>query len=257
MLRNLRLALGNHPEQDGKPEAIIDRVVRNFSRGAAELACSLHWTPDFVRQSIRLEGKEHLDACLRRGRGVIALTAHLGNFALIGTRLAAEGYTFNALIKNPPDRRFAKLLDTARLQIGQKTISARPRIEAAKNVLKSLKHNEIVLIVADEYKHNGISVEFFGHQVPSARGPATLAMRSGAAVVPMFLFWEDEGLRLRVDSSLPLVNSGESQKDIEENTAMFAKCLETAIRNRPDQWNWLNLRLQERRKSVSPRPARF
>jgi KDO2-lipid IV(A) lauroyltransferase len=250
MLHNLKLALGDSLEEDGRADEIIRRAVRNLHRGAAELASAVHWTPDVVKESILLEGRENLELALARGRGAIALSGHLGNFALIGTRLAAEGYAFNALIKNPPDRKFAELLTSLRSQIGQKTISARPRVEAAKQILKALRRNEIVLMVPDEYKHKGAAVEFFGRPAPSARGPATLALRSGAAVLPMFLLWEKQGLRLTIERPLELVETGQTRKDILENTAMFASCLERVIRRYPDQWNWLNVRWRQTEETV-------
>jgi KDO2-lipid IV(A) lauroyltransferase len=249
MARNVRLAFGGELGQDGKVDAIVRGVFRNIQRGAAELVSAMYWTPEAKRSRIVIEGKENLDSAIAKGRGVIALSAHLGNFTLIGARLAVDGYKFHALIKNPPDKGLADLLTQARENLGQKTISARPAVEAAKNILRALRRNEIVLMVVDEYKHKGIMVNFLGRPAPSARGPATLALRSGAAVVPMFGLWEENRLRLVIEPALCLVDTGQTQSDVRANTALFAQCLERVIRRYPDQWNWLNVRWGTRKST--------
>jgi KDO2-lipid IV(A) lauroyltransferase len=110
----------------------------------------------------------------------------LGNFTMIGPRLAAAGYPFSVVVKHPGDQRFARLIDHYRARVGVKTISARPRREAARQILSALRRNEVVLLIADEFKSGDVKVEFLGCTVPAVRGPVTLALRTGAALIPMF-----------------------------------------------------------------------
>ena len=82
----------------------------------------------------------------------------LGNFTMIGPRLAAAGYPFSVVVKRPGDQRFARLIDHYRARVGVKTISARPCREAARQILSALRRNEVVLIIADEFKSGDAKV---------------------------------------------------------------------------------------------------
>ena len=124
-----------------------------------------------------------------------------------------------------------------------KTISARPRREAVQQILRALKENEVVLMVADELKTSGPEVEFFGRRLPVPRGPVTLAMRSGAAVLPMFMTRDEKNrLTLRISPELDLRQTGALQEDVTANVAMFSSHLEKMVHRYPDQWNWLGIR---------------
>lgn len=103
-----------------------------------------------------------------------------------------------------------------------------------------MRSNEVVLIIADEFKSGGVEVEFLGRTAPAPRGPVTLAMRSGAAVVPMFMARDGQDrLTLHIWPETELVKSGGIQDDVASNVALFASQLEAMVRRHPDQWNWL------------------
>jgi lauroyl/myristoyl acyltransferase len=92
------------------------------------------------------------------------------------------------LINQPRDGQFAELMDRYRLQARQRTIHARPRRQALRELGEVLQLNQIAVVIADEYrKTDGIPVTLFGRTVFARRGPVTMALRSGAAVVPACL----------------------------------------------------------------------
>ena len=224
-------------------QALVRRSWSNFATGIQETAWSLNAPPDRLLNRVRIEGEENLKKALEKKKGVIALSAHLGNFTLIGAYLAAKNYSPNVIIKQPRDTRFAQLMDQYRLQVGIKTISARPRRVAAQRIIKALRSNGIVLILADELKSSGAEVEFFGRVYPFPRGPVTLAMRVGAPVLPLFMIRDsDNRLILRIEPELELQHTGILRNDVTANVALFARHLETVVRLYPDQWNWLGFR---------------
>lgn len=223
------------------------RLVRSawshFARGVYETIAVVHSSPETIRSTIAVEGEEYLKRALEKERGVIALSAHLGNFTLIGPRLAAAGYPFSVVVKQPRDEGLAKLMDHYRAEVGSKTISARPRREAARQILKALRKNEIVLMIADEFKSGGVEVEFLGRTAQAPRGPVTLAMRSGAAVVPLFVARDGQGrLTLHIWPEIDLIKTGDLQEDVNSNVTLFARQLEAMVRRYPNQWNWLGFR---------------
>jgi KDO2-lipid IV(A) lauroyltransferase len=223
---------------------IARRSLRNFFRDCAEMAIALKMSDSELREFIPMAGKEHLDAALAKGRGVLVVSAHLGNFFLTGTRLAIDGYVVSVLVNQPSDSHLAKLMDRYRLRVRQKTIHARPRRAALVQLTEALRRNELTVIISDEYRRgDGIEVPLFGRIVIARRGPATLALRTGAAVVPACMIRRPDGtLKLIIEREMDLDRSGKGAEQISENTARLTQWVERKVRQYPDQWNWMNLR---------------
>jgi lauroyl/myristoyl acyltransferase len=240
---NLGVALA---AQAGRINArvIARRSLRNFFRACVEIVIALESSDDDRRAAIPVDGREHLETALAKGNGVIVLSAHLGNFFLLGTRLALEGHPIHVLINQPGNGRLAKLLDDYRLQVKLRTIHARPRRQALRELNAILRRNGIVVMIADEYrKGSGIPAKLFGRTVVARRGPATLASRTGAAVVPACLVRQpDDSLTLVIEPELELLRSGKGEREIRENTLRMTHWLERTVRTYPDQWNWMNIR---------------
>jgi Kdo2-lipid IVA lauroyltransferase/acyltransferase len=244
-LRNLSVALGE--QADGKTtRELVRRSLRNFFRGFVEIGISLTIPSDQLRSEIPVTGRENLDAALTKGHGIIVLSGHLGNFFLLGTRLALEGYPVHVLVNQPSNGQVARLMDDCRFKVQQKTIHARPRRDALRALSRILKSNELAIVIADEHRGTGVLVPFFGRSVLARRGPATLALRTGAAVVPGYLLRERDGrLRLVVEPELELVRDNKNKAAIRENTLRITQWLERTVRAHPDQWNWMNIRWQD------------
>jgi KDO2-lipid IV(A) lauroyltransferase len=240
---NLRIALGDRVSAV-VIDAMAQRSLRNFFRSCVELLIAIESSDDEMRKQITLVGRENLDAALAKGNGVLVLSAHLGNFFLVGSRLAVEGYATSVLVNQPRDGSFAKLVDAYRLKIRQQTIHARPRREALRELSGILRKNQLAIVIVDEFRNgSGVEVPFFGGTVISRRGPATLALRTGAAIVPVYLIRQpDDGLKLIVEPELELDRSAKGSTEVQENTARVARWLERTVRDNPDQWNWMNIR---------------
>ena len=245
-LKNVGLALGEKLTT-AQVEEIVRKSLQNFFRDFVEIAVALVISAEKLRAEVPIEGRENLDAALSKGHGVIVLSAHLGNFFLLGTRLAIAGYATSVLINPPRNRRFAKFMNDYRLKVRQKTIHARPRRDALRELNQVLRANELAVVIADEYRrNNGIHMPFFGRTVLARRGPATLALRTGAAVVPVYLIHDkNHGLKMIVESELDLIRTDKDKGVIRENTLRMTQWLEKTVRAYPEQWNWMNIHWQE------------
>jgi KDO2-lipid IV(A) lauroyltransferase len=242
MEENVAAVLGKEIPDREKQKELVWRAWLNFTRGVFDTTAVMHFSKEQIISTVKLEGEEHIRRALEKGKGVLALSAHLGSFTLIGGRLAASGYPFSVIIKHPADERFAKLTDDYRAQIGIHTISAKPRREAARGILKALRENRIVLVIADEFKSGDVMVDFFGMKAPAPRGPATLALRTGAVTLPMFATRRTEdSIVLEVGAPIAAVELSDLDESIVATTAVYSRHLEAAIRHYPDQWNWLGL----------------
>ncbi len=258
MEENVSMALSDQFLPVEQRKTVVRRAWRNFVWGLYETARALYTSRDAICASVAIEGEEYLKRALEKGKGVIAFGAHLGNFTMIGTRLAAAGYPFSILVKHPPDQRLARLLDGYRAKGGIKTISAKPRRQAARQILGALKRNEVVLLLPDVFKSGSVNAQFLGSAVYVRRGPVTLALRSGAAVVPMLVTRDAEDrLTLRISSEIDLVKTGDLQEDVAANLALFIHHLEDMVRRYPDQWCRLSPQGGPLSKNVRPMFADF
>ena len=241
MEENLVAVFGNDLSAQER-KALVWAAWLSFARGLLDTTQVMHYSKEHILSTVALEGEEHIKRALEQGKGVLALSAHLGSFTMIGARLAAAGFPFSVVVKQPADERFARLIDGYRAQIGIHTISAKPRREAVRNILKALRRNHIVLVIADEFKSGDVMVEFLGLKVPAPRGPATLALRTGAITLPMFVTRAaDDSLRLSVGAPIAAVECADLETSVVATTALYTRYIEAAVRKTPDQWNWLGL----------------
>lgn len=242
MENNLAAALGKEIPLAGERKTMVWRAWLNFAHGVLDTVAVMHYSKQHIIDSVKLEGEEHIRRALEKGKGVLGLSAHLGRFTMIGARLAAAGYPFSVVVKNPADERFTRLTDNYRAQLGIHTIPAKPRREAVRGILKALRENRIVLIVADEFKSGDVMVDFFAMKLPAPRGPATIAIRTGAVTLPMFAILQpDDSVLLSVGAAIPAVEREALEESVVATTAVYTRHLEEAIRRYPDQWNWLGL----------------
>lgn len=240
MEENIATVAGDRFLDKAERKAMVWRVWKSFTRGLFEAGALIDSPKEAIMAKVRVEGEQHLRDALARRKGVLALSAHLGNFAIIGARLAASGYPFSVVVKHPSNEEFAQLITKYRAQVGIDTISAKPRREAVRKIVQALRENRIVLVIADEFKSGEITVEFMGQNLPAPRGPATLALRTGAVTLPMFATREsDDSIVLAIGRPIEAVHRESLEDTITATTALYTRHLEDVIRRYPDQWSWL------------------
>jgi KDO2-lipid IV(A) lauroyltransferase len=247
MEESVTRVFGDQMRDPAERDALVRRAWKNFARGILDTMVVMHMSKEQTINFVTIEGEDHLKRALAKGKGVIALSAHLGAFTLIGPRLAAGGYRFSVVVKHPPDERFAKVMTDLRAQIGVGTISARPRQQAVRGILKALRQNGIVLVIADEFKSGGVDTSFMGQSVVAPRGPASLALRTGAVTLPMFAPRKPDGLVvLGIEPEIEPIRHDDVEASVAATTKLFTQRVEETVFRYPDQWNWLGLPRPER-----------
>jgi len=254
-IANIAIALGNGLSSS-EINGVARHSLRNFFRACVEIGFAVVASDAKLKAAIPIVGRKHLDAALAKGKGVLLLSAHLGNFFLVGCRIAMEGVPTFVLVNQPRDGRFAELMDDYRLQVRQKTIHARPRYQALRELTEVLRRNQIAVVIADEYRRGtGIEVPLFGKTVIARRGAVSLALRTGAAVVPACMVRQaDDSLRLVIEPELELARDERNAGAIRENTIRITRWLERTVRSYPEQWNWMNIHwwVEETNRSTPP-----
>ncbi len=242
-LANLHLVFG---KQKGEKElkAIYRKCLVLTVVGFIELIKLASLPYDVAKGRIEVVGKDHLDAALAKGKGVIITGLHLGNFPLLAALLAIEGYPIAVIIKRPRNRYIGRLYERMTAKIGIKFIDGKMRREAAMNSLRQLRSGGIVYIVIDQNPpYPDIMVEFFGYEVPSYKGPVVLAMRTGAVILPAFIVYRDGWLhRLIIEPPFHLQVTEDKEKDVAQNLARLIKTTEKYIEQYPEQWWWWHRR---------------
>ena len=185
---------------------------------------------------IHVEGWEHLAAAVAKGRGAIVFSAHLGSPALVSQILAVRGYrvTTVAELVRPP--RLFDLLSRMRTGIGVNVVPLDAR--TTRELTEVLRRNEVVGIVVDrDVAGTGVAVDFFGVDARIPVGPAMLALRTGAALMPGFTYrGGHDRFTGYIGPPLEMERTGDLRRDLRVNTQKMARALEEAILRAPEQW---------------------
>jgi len=247
-LNNLNLALG---KEKGKDEInqICRELFKNIGRDLME-SCRLNDFEDsYLKNFVRFEGKDHLDNALEGGKGVIALSAHFGNFPLMSTRLINEGYPLSVVIRDSENPRIAKDTRSFRDALGIDSIPDEPRMICVSRCLKALKENRILLLQNDQNAPvTEAWVDFFGYLVPTFKGPVAFSLRTGAPIIPMFIIRNpNHQHQITIHPPFDLKITGNVEQDIISNVATLIKVTEAVIRQHPEQWMWIYRRFKRAR----------
>jgi KDO2-lipid IV(A) lauroyltransferase len=191
---------------------------------------------------MQVDGFERLLSARQRGKGVLVITAHLGPWELLPLFIARDYGPSHMVARPLDDPRLDDLLTRMRERGGNRVIRKRDAIQA---ILQVLRRGETVGILIDQHisEKEGAVVPFFGRPASTVTGPALIAIRSGAAVVPMVILREACGqYRVQIAPEVPIRRSGDLRADLAVNTARFTAAIEAFIRERPDQWFWVHRR---------------
>lgn len=228
-------------------ENTIRGMIHSLGWMAAEFAHMPRYTRNNIKDVIVLDGHENFLEGQRRGKGVLFLTAHMGAWELSSYAHALYGYPLHYMARPLDNARLDALVNRYRSRSGNSPIF---KNESARAMLKILKDAGTIGILADQntMRGEGAFVDFFGTPACTTTGIARVALHTGASVVPGYAVW-DESLkkyRLRFEPPLELIRTGDTERDVVENTQRFAKVTEEIIRKHPEQWVWVHARWKTR-----------
>ncbi len=237
VFENLNRAFGKERSRE-EIKRIAFQSYRNWIRNGCE-ACKYKVSPTKLREMFTIEGKENLDKALAKGKGVIALIGHFGNFGLMGVRLAQEGTPFAFVMYGTSLKKGAKLIKNMANYADLNIIHSLPRRASAQKCLAWLKENKILGLHGDRDFPRGIFVDFFGYPAATTFGPTILAKKTGATILPMITIRERNNKhKILIDLPMELESTGNLEKDILLNVQRYTKILENYVRKYPEQWLW-------------------
>ncbi len=245
-ISNLELAFSG---EKSKPEIrrIAKQVFENLGKTAVEVINFPKLNKKNIDKFVRIVNLDIVDKAFEKGKGVIILTAHFGNWELLALTMRVKGYPGAAIGKRLYFDKYDKYLNSLRKVHDLNIIY---RDDSPKKILKILRDNQIIGILADQDVDSveGVFVDFFGHPAYTPIGPVALAKASGATIVPAFMIREKGRHTLVMENPIELIDTGDKEADMIRNTQAWSRIVESYIRRYPEQWVWLHRRWKTREK---------
>jgi KDO2-lipid IV(A) lauroyltransferase len=191
-----------------------------------------------IEATFTRDGDEQIAAGIEAGTGVILALPHLGGWEWAGRWVAEQGWPITVVVEplEPPE--LFEWFVSYRRSLGMNVVPLGP--DAARAVLKAVKDNHVVCLLCDrDLQGGGVEVDFFGERTTLPAGPAFLALRTGAPLLPTAVYFtsERDGHHAIIRPAPPLPATGSFRDDVASLTQTLAHELEWLIRRAPEQWH--------------------
>lgn len=219
---------------------IVGRMWENIGRIIFEMGFIVRLRGALGQEHIRVSGIDNVRAAAARGRGVLLVTGHFGNWEVGAPALAHAGISSAVVTRPPNNPHVASWIDRIRGDAGTTEQIAKGS-EGLKRIFSLLRKGENVAILVDQHLAEGIPAQFFGRDAMTTHAPATLARKLGAAIVP-FTVRRVGGAQFEVIAfpEIPVARSDDADRDVLEATEAINRFVEAEIRRAPEQWLWMH-----------------
>lgn len=237
---NLRLALSDTFATEDERERVLRGVFRHFGRSIVSFLRAPALSDGDLEGLVTSEGWEHAERALAQGRGLLLVTGHVGDWEVLGRWLArVRKLPLTVVAKDPKSPALAEYLRSMREGAG---FAVRSKGDSPLPLIKALRRGEAICLLPDQ-NSGDVFVPFFGVPAGTVAGPASLALRTGAPLVPVYcLANENGGYRIICLPPLDARPTGDHAADVERIMASVNCTLEGVVRAHPSQWLWLHNR---------------
>lgn len=231
--RNMRRVLG-----PGVPEREVRRRTRLAFRNYARYLVDLLWLAGSTHEEraaiTTIVGWDHVVEALSRGKGMVLVSAHFGNWDLPAAVMAGRGYPVNVIVETLQPPAWNARVQAIREAIGLRAI---PMETGVRELYAALGRNETVAVTFDRpLDRGGVPVRYFGAETSVPEGVARLALRTGAAVVGAVGLRRGDRVICLVSAPFEVVTTGDRQRDVQALTQTIVNWLERHVRQHPSQW---------------------
>lgn len=222
-------------------KAILKKAYANIGQGLIEVFLLPKIDEAYLKQYISFEDFHFADEAFKRGKGLIFLTAHFGNWEVGNVALPLKGFSFKVIAREQKPYLLNKLLNRYRQSKGCKVLS---KGLAIKGIFKSLRANETIgMLVDQDAGKTGVLVKLFGREASWNPGVMEIALKTGALIIPGFAIREKgPHIKFKVFKPIELPQEGPKEDIIREGFRQYISVLESLIREYPDQWLWQHRR---------------
>jgi len=211
------------------------QTFRNFAKYLVDFFRFSKIDKEFIKKKVKVENAHYINECLSKGKGVIALSAHIGNWELGGIVIALLEYPFFAVALPHRHKKVNDFFNHQRAMKGMKTI---PFGRAARQSLDALRENNIVALAGDrDFSGKGLVLDFFGRPTFLPVGVAAFALKTGSPIIPGFMIRNnDDTFTLRFEAPIEYIPTQSRDSDLVEITRRCKSIIESYIKKYPGQW---------------------
>ena len=242
-LENLNSAVGRNAILLGTdPRSVIRQNFRNLGRFLIEVVKIYYGFGDSIFRNVELHGAENFRRAHEKGKGVIFITGHCGNWELMAVYVSMNLTRVKIVARKQDNRYINRFIERTREKYGNLVIY---KEGALKKLLSSLKKGEAIGILMDQsvIRTEGIVVPFLGKDAHAMKTPAILARKTGTPVVPVFIRRTGNGHhRIEIGEEIPLDISADSEAALRQDTINFIKPIEEYVKKYPSDWLWIHRR---------------
>lgn len=240
-IENLKLAFGKEMEE----REIIDlakKCFRHFGSMIFDLLWLMKKGESHIKKITKIKGIEIIKRNKELGNGIIALSAHFGNWEIIPHALALEGFPVNSIARKFDNPFLDRVVRKFRERYGNKIIY---KDEVKREVSQILRRGDCIGILADQntLKNKGVFVDFFGKPACTSTGLAIFHLKYDSPILPIFAY-PDENYNYIIEIKEPL--NKEADDDVLKITQRYTKIIEEEIRKNPHFWLWIHNRWKEK-----------
>lgn len=233
--------------------SLLRRVYRHVGQNYVEVFRWIGGRADELDARIVPVGEQHLLDAMKRGRGVLVLVAHLGNWDLMGL-WSARRHPLTIIskdLRNPGVNRF--WMEARR----ENRVGIVPARNSYRACLTALRKGGVIGFILDQNmtRDEGIFVDFFGREACTTAGLAFMSAHAGAPVVPVFMHRKPDGRHVIEFQPALDPPPGRDDASVRDATQRYTKIIEDAIRAHPDQWIWMHRRWHTKRLPPVEREA--
>lgn len=248
-IENLHAAFGPSLS-DAEADRLSLETWRHFGRVTVDTLASPRWSREDALRLVTVEAGERLREAYSRGKGVVCFSAHFGHWEMAGLAQGYLGFPL-ALVARPLDNPYLEaMLARIRQRSGNLVVHKR---QALRDMIRAVHRGMGVAILIDQdAREEGIFVPFFGRPASTTPAAALLALRTGAALLPVYCLPEPGGrYRIVYEAEIPVEATGDRDADVIRLTRACTERVEAWVRAHPDRWLWMH-----RRWKTQPREER-
>ena len=232
--RHMDRVLSNGADTD----AAAREIMRSYGRYYAEALWARADRVDGMLGATEVEGVENIIAARDAGTGAIFALPHMGNWEAAAPVSVRVGVPVVAVAEVLPNQRITDWFTKMRSEFGIEIVLATGRVEVMRRLEEAIAENKAVALLSDrDLRGKGIAVEFFGERTTMPPGPATLAIRTGAPLLPVGCYFSDGGYKVVVKPPLEVPTTGSKPEQVAKLTQDLAGQLEVLISQAPMQWH--------------------
>jgi len=228
-------------------------VFQNLGMTILEIFQMICFSSDDILDKVKIRGEEYLLNAMHNDKGVILISAHLGNWEIVPLFWSLY---FNAPItvvaRQIQNKIINRWIHALRIRFGSRVIY---KDDALPEMTRTLRNGKILAILIDQGIKSslGIKIKFFNKFVTATPAASLLAMRCKSPVLPGFCTRNEDGeFTIRLEPPLVLKRTGDLSADLRTNTQIMTDAIEKMVRKYPEQWFWVHKRWRKHYPHLYP-----